>query len=228
MSTPEANDVRERLLHSALSLAAAGGWPSASLAAVAKDAGVSLADAYAQFPTRLSILGGLLGRTDRKVLADGPADLDDAPRDRLFDILMRRFDALAADREGMRAIVRDMPGDPLNALLLAPCFAASMAWMLEAAGLPSTGVGGSLRVKGLAVVYLATLRIWLDDDSIDMAKTMAALDRNLQRADAFARRLPLRSRHRPVGDVSPPDAPPSPPPGPPPAPPEPSPSPVVG
>lgn len=228
MSTPEANDVRERLLRSALSLAAAGGWPSASLAAVAKDAGVSLADAYAQFPTRLSILSGLLGRTDRRVLADGPADADDAPRDRLFDILMRRFDALAADREGMRAIVRDMPGDPLNALLLAPCFAASMAWMLEAAGLPSTGVGGSLRVKGLAVVYLATLRTWLDDDSIDMAKTMAALDRNLQRADALARRLPLRSRHRPVGDVSPPDAPPSPPPGAPPGPPEPSPSPVAG
>lgn len=202
---PEANDVRERLLRSALSLAAAGGWQAASLAAVAKDAYVPLADAYAQFPTRLSILSGLLNRTDRKVLADGPADIDDAPRDRLFDILMRRFDALAADREGMRMIVRDMPGDPLNALLLAPCFAASMAWMLEAAGLPATGVGGSIRVKGLAIVYLATLRTWLDDDSIDMAKTMAALDRNLQRADSLARRLPLRSRHRPVGDASPPD-----------------------
>lgn len=202
---PEANDVRERLLRSALSLAAAGGWQAASLAAVAKDADVPLADAYAQFPTRLSILSGLLNRTDRKVLADGPADIDDAPRDRLFDILMRRFDALAADREGMRMIVRDMPGDPLNALLLAPCFAASMAWMLETAGLPATGVGGSIRVKGLAIVYLATLRTWLDDDSIDMAKTMAALDRNLQRADSLARRLPLRSRHRPVGDVSPPD-----------------------
>lgn len=203
MSMPEDDDVRGRLLRSALTLAAAGGWHSASLAAVAADAGVSLGDAHAAFPTRLALLGGLLSRTDRQVLADGPADIDDAPRDRLFDILMRRFDALAADGEGMRAIVRDMPGDPLNALLLAPCFAASMAWMLEAAGLPATGIGGSLRVKGLAIVYLTTLRTWLDDDSIDMAKTMAALDRNLQRADSVARRLPLRSRHRPVGDVSP-------------------------
>jgi AcrR family transcriptional regulator len=208
---PEDDDVRERLLRSALTLAAAGGWRAASLAAVAEDAGVSLADAYAAFPTRLSLLAGLLSRTDRQVLADGPADADDTPRDRLFDILMRRFDALAADRDGMRAIVRDMPGDPLNALLLAPCFAASMAWMLEAAGLPATGIGGSIRVKGLAIVYLATLRTWLDDDSIDMAKTMAALDRNLQRADSLARRLPLRSRHRPVGDVSRDAPPPTPP-----------------
>jgi len=218
VSTPEHDDVRERLLRSALALAAAGGWHSASLGKVASDAGVPLAEAYAVFPTRLSLLGGLLSRTDERVLADGPADIDDTPRDRLFDVLMRRFDALAADRDGMRAIVRDMPGDPLNALLLAPCFAASMAWMLEAAGLPATGIGGALRVKGLAVVYLATLRTWLDDDSIDMAKTMATLDRNLQRADSLARRLPLRSRHRPVGDVLPP----------PPPPPEASPSPAAG
>ncbi len=211
MSMPEDNDVRERLLRSALTLAAAGGWRSTSLATVAAGADVPLAEAYAVFPTRLSILSGLLGRTDKRVLADGPADVDDAPRDRLFDILMRRFDALEADREGMRAIVRDMPGDPLNALLLAPCFAASMAWMLEAAGMPATGIGGSLRVKGLAVVYLATLRTWLDDDSIDMAKTMAALDRNLQRANSLARRLPLRSRHRPVGDLSPSSQPAAPP-----------------
>lgn len=207
MSTPEDDDLRERLLRSALTIAATGGWRSASLAIVAADAGASLAEAYGVIPTRLSILSGLLSRTDRRVLADGPADPDDAPRDRLFDILMRRFDALAADRDGVRAIVRDMPGDPLNALLLAPCFAASMAWMLEAAGLPAVGIGGSLRVKGLALVYLATLRTWLDDDSIDMARTMAALDRNLQRADSLARRLPLRSRPRPVGDLSTPSAP---------------------
>lgn len=208
MPAPEDGDVRERLLQSALKLAATGGWRSASLAAVAADAGVSLADAYVHFPTRLAILGGLLGRTDRKVLADGPADLEDAPRDRLFDILMRRFDALAADREGVAAIVRNMPTDPLNALLLAPCFAASMAWMLEAAGLSAAGIGGSLRVKGLAIVYLATLRTWLDDDSIDMAKTMAALDRNLQHADSLARRLPMHSRQRPASDLATPAEPP--------------------
>jgi hypothetical protein len=71
------------------------------------------------------------------------------------------------------------------------------------------------------------LRTWLDDDSIDMAKTMATLDRNLQRADTLARRLPLRSRHRPVGDVTPPSSPPGSPPGPPPGPPEPSPAPAA-
>lgn len=203
-------------MDAALARAAAGGWRSASFAAVAADADVSLVDAYTAFPTRLDLLAGLLARTDRRVLEGGPADPEDSPRDRLFDIVMRRFDALASVRDGVVAIIQAMPGDPLMAMQLAPSFAASMAWMLEAAGLATTGVAGSLRVKGLAVVYLATLRTWLDDDSIDMAKTMAALDRNLQRADQLARRLPLRSRRRPVGDVAPP----------PPAPPEASPTPA--
>jgi AcrR family transcriptional regulator len=188
----EDQDLRERLMRSALALAGSSGWRSASLAAIAANAGVSLVEAYVAFPTRLALLAGLLGRTDRRVLEDGPAEPEDSPRDRLFDVLMRRFDALAADRAGVVAIIHGLPGDPLTALQLAPGFAASMAWMLEAAGLSTTGIFGLLRVKGLAIVYLATLRTWLDDDSIDMAKTMAALDRNLRRADQLARRSPTR------------------------------------
>lgn len=183
-------DIRERLLRAALALAEEDGWGAASLGAIAARAGVPLVDAYSAFPTRIALLVGLLARTDRHVLEDGPADDDDNPRDRLFDIVMRRFDALAAERSGVVAIVRALPGDPLAALMLAPSFAASMAWMLEAAGLSTTGVAGALRVKGIGVVYLATLRTWLEDDSIDMAKTMAALDRNLHRAESWARRLP--------------------------------------
>ena len=55
--------------------------------------------------------------------------------------------------------------------------------MLEAAGLSSSGLIGALRAKGLALVYGEAFRVWLGDDSKDMAKTMAALDRALRRAE---------------------------------------------
>lgn len=215
MSADE-RDIREKLTRSALALAGDSGWQAVSLAGVAAHAHVSLLDAYNAFPTRLALLAGLLAHTDRQVLEAGPADPEDRPRDRLFEILMRRFDALAAERDGVATIVRALPGDPLTALMLAPGFAASMAWMLEAAGLATTGIVGSLRVKGLAVVYIATLRVWLDDDSMDMAKTMAALDRNLQRAESLAQRLPGPLRPVDGPDVDPPlpPAPPSPAPSP--------------
>ena len=83
-------------------------------------------------------------------------------------------------------IVRNALCNPLAALCHGPQLLASMAWMLEAAGLSSAGPAGMLRTKGLALIYLATLRAWLDDDSTDKARSMAVLDRGLSRAETVA------------------------------------------
>ncbi len=60
-----------------------------------------------------------------------------------------------------------------------------MAWMLEAAGLSSAGIRGRFRVRALAVLYLCVLRVFVRDDSEDLAKTMAALDRRLRQAEPW-------------------------------------------
>ena len=52
--------------------------------------------------------------------------------------------------------------------------------MLEAAGIPGEGLGGVVAVKLTAAAYVATARVWLRDDSPDLAPTMAALDRRLR------------------------------------------------
>ena len=71
-----------------------------------------------------------------------------------------------------------------------------MGWALEAAGIGPSGPIGCLRVKGLSVIYLLALRVWLNDDSDDMGKTMASLDRNLGRADSLM--AALRRRRAPA------------------------------
>ena len=68
-----------------------------------------------------------------------------------------------------------------------------MTWMLEAAGLQTTGLKGAVRVAGLSGLYIKTLWVWRDDDSPDMAKTMAALDKNLTRAERMASTFGLRA-----------------------------------
>ena len=111
---------------------------------------------------------------------------DDSPRDRLFDILMRRFDVLAPYKLGLAAILRDMPRDPFAGLCHLRRLRRSMTAMLEAAGIPSDGCGGQIRAKALAVIYANAVRVWLNDDSPDMAKTMAALDNGLAQAEKLA------------------------------------------
>ena len=82
-------------------------------------------------------------------------------RDRLFEILMSRFEALTPHRMAVGAFSRDLHSDPIGAICLFPTALTSMTWMLEAAGILSSGPFGLLRAKGLLAVWLTTERVWL-------------------------------------------------------------------
>ena len=99
----------------------------------------------------------------------------------------------------MRAIVGATFCDPAAALCGAFTLRRSMTAMLEAARIGASGLPGVLRVKGLAAVHMSVLRVWLDDDSEDMAKTMAALDKRLRRAES----LVMLCRRRRGGEPEP-------------------------
>jgi AcrR family transcriptional regulator len=185
-ATTAATSPRDRILDAALALAGREGWRNASLRAIAQEAGVSLHEFYGEFRSRAAILGALMARTDAAVLAGTTAaGEDEKPRDRLFEVLMRRFDAMRPHRAALKAIARDLGTDPPTALCSAPAFLRSMAWMLEAAGLSSAGIRGRLHVRALGVLYLCVMRVFVDDDTEDLARTMAALDRRLAQAEPW-------------------------------------------
>jgi AcrR family transcriptional regulator len=175
-------------------LVAAESWHGVSLHDLARESGTSLAALREAVPGKLALLFRHEKAVDRAVLADAvPAMPGSTARDRIFDVLMRRLDALQPNREGIIRLGRDLRTDPLTALAMAPQIAASMSWMLEAAEVDAGGFTGALRVKGLVAVWIATLRAWEQDDTQDLGATMAALDRALDRAERLARTLRLDS-----------------------------------
>jgi len=175
---------RDRIIDAALRLIAQHGWRRRSLAAIAAEADVSILTLYRAFPSKAAILCGFSRRIDEAVLAT-PLDsdamgADERPRDRVFDLLMRRFDALHPYRAALEVLGRELPTDPIAALCAGAGLLRSIGWMLEAAGISTVGLGGIFAVKLTAAAYLATSRVWLRDDSPDLAPTMAALDRRLR------------------------------------------------
>jgi ubiquinone biosynthesis protein COQ9 len=176
------------LVTAAFRLAGEQGWGKVNVAQAARAAGLSLVSARERFPTRAAILlrFGLL--VDQAALLDAPAE--GPPRDRLFDLLMRRFDLLQTHRAGVKAVLRAVPTDPPMALLLACATKRSMRWMLQGAGISATGPRGALQVRGLMALWLWTMRAWERDDSDDLSGTMAAVDSALQRAEQIASWLP--------------------------------------
>jgi AcrR family transcriptional regulator len=175
---------RDRLIDALLRLIAQGGWRRLSLAAIAAEADLPILALYRAFPSKAAMLCGFSRRIDEAVLAtpidSGPPDEDERPRDRVFDLLMRRFDALRPYRPAIEVLGRELPSDPVALLCAGSGLLRSIGWMLEASGIPTIGLGGIVAVKLTAAAYLATSRVWLRDDSPDLAATMAALDRRLR------------------------------------------------
>lgn len=199
------SDQRAAIIAAALKLIAARGWRDVTLRAIATEAAVPFAELYAMFPTKAAIIAGFLADIDRKVLegVEDAADPDETVRDRLFDSLMRRYEALRPHRDAIAALAEGLARDPLAALALRPALLRATAVMLEASGMSAEGFVGALRQKSLAAVHVFVLRTWLHDDSADLSKTMVALDRRLkalegwaQRFDRIAKNLPNQRRKR--------------------------------
>jgi len=204
-------DLSGRIIDAALELAATRGWADTGLADIAATAGVSLAELHDRFRSKTEILLELMQRVDQQVLAATPplpgtaagaegiagpgqtepdagrtGGVSETPRDRLFDLLMRRFDALKPYRAGLARVVRDRPREPAALAVLGTRLGWSIAWVQVAAGLSPDGWRGKLRTVALEAIYLDTFKVWLDDDSADLARTMAALDNRLRQAEQFA------------------------------------------
>ncbi len=122
------------LIAAAFQLAAEQGWRRVSVVAAARAAGLPLARARERFPGRSAILLRFGRLADQAALAEAPSE--GPVRDRLFDLLMRRIDALQTHRAGVLALLRALPAEPPTALLLALATRRSMRWMLAAAGIP--------------------------------------------------------------------------------------------
>ena len=190
-------DHPRQIIEAALSLAEAEGWSDVSLGDIAAEAKLPLSVVYPLFPSKQAVLNGFSQMIDGKVLAEEePEDDQASARDRLFDVMMRRFDALAPHKQAVGRLLYDQLRHPCGALCSACQLRRSMAVMLEAAQLSSSGLRGALRVKGLAAIYLATLRVWLRDDSADMSKTMASLDGYLRRIEGWKERFSARRGRR--------------------------------
>lgn len=203
-------DIPDTIVEATLDLIAEKGWQRLSLGDIAARAKLPVSEVWERFESKEAVLDEWLRRLDRRMTEGGPPDLDESPRDRLFEVIMRRFDALQHHREAVRRLLRDGPGDPRLVFSRAASWPRTLRLMLEAAGISTSGASGLLRVEGLAGIHLAVLRTWLRDDSADMARTMAELDKQLRRAETLSSILWRRPRRdeRDRTETPPPAVPP--------------------
>ncbi len=174
-------------MDAALDLSSRMDWDMVTLTDIADKAHIGLAELHDVFEDKSDILAAYGRRIDRRVLEScGGFDPSTPTKDRLFEILMERFDVLNENRAAVVSVLKSFLPDPKQAVISLPHLGRSMAWMLEAAGIETVGVKGALRVLGLSAVYLAALKVWRKDETSDLSQTMAMIDRALGQAERLA------------------------------------------
>ena len=117
------------------------------------------------------------------------------------EIALEYADRRLTRREALRRLAREAPRDPAMALLTACRIDRSMGWLQEAAELRTVGLRASLGRRALGAVYLRTLRVWFRDESVDLARTMAELDKQLRRIEPVAGLRERRAKGAPEGEA---------------------------
>jgi len=186
MTGTESSDLGDRIACAAVDLAATRGWRGSTVTEIADEAGVTLGELSRHYSCKPEILDGFERLIDRRMLSGVTAGAgNDKPRDRLFEIVMSRFDALMPHRDGVRRIMRELPFDQASGLVLTLAMARSAVWMLAGAGLKVEGPMMPFKMAAITGLYLSVFRVWLNDRSEGMSKTMATLDRRLGQLGSF-------------------------------------------
>jgi AcrR family transcriptional regulator len=186
-ASPPSN--RDRIVDALMRLAAGQPWNDIDIVDIAREANVSLAEFRECFPSKGAVLAAFSRRIDRQVLETAGDDLAGEPaRERVFDVMMRRLDALAPYKAALRRIAWALRQDPLALAALNRLGINSQRFMLASAGVSTEGPLGRLKLQGAVLVFGNTLETWLDDDDPSLARTMARLDRELRRGERVLER----------------------------------------
>ena len=189
MSKKPASDPRARVVDALMSLAAETPWDMITLTDIAERAEISLADLRDLFPSKGAILGGFIRRIDRAVLDGNAADMaGESARERVLDMMMRRFDALLPYRAALASIRKGFGNDPLGLLALNQQALNSWRYMLESVAIETGGPMGGLRIQGAILVFARAFETFLNDDDTALARTMATLDKELTRGEWVLKR----------------------------------------
>ena len=108
-------------------------------------------------------------------------------KDMLFEVLMARFDILQLNRKSFLEIYKYFKSKPQYFIKLLPSFLESMIITAELSKYNVNGLKGTVRLKGLVIVYFITFLQWMDDKNSSLEKTMTALDKNLDQAEKMSK-----------------------------------------
>lgn len=175
---------QQEVIAATFGMIAEKGLGKVKLSSLARKFKVPLTEFYAVYPTVESVLHCYIDQVDAMMIesVDPDYETNGTKRDLYFDMFMSRFDALQEHRDGVKRWLAELPKHPTLWATTLKRWDQSLSLMLDMA---QDSPLFPVKKIGLAGIYLATMRAWMQDETPDMAQTMVSIDKSLAKADNF-------------------------------------------
>lgn len=178
---PTLDEMRAALGPAIAAEAAFDGWSDTALANAAQALGLDAGQARLAFPGGApEMIASWYAAVDAALAAEFPREriVTMKVRDRIAALVLARLALLRPTREAARRALAVL-AQPRNLPLAARLGWGAADTMWRIAGDTATDLNHYSKRASLSAIYAATLLVWMDDDSDDMAQTRAFLDRRI-------------------------------------------------
>ena len=167
------------------------GWTKFSLLQFSKTQKISIKDLKIFFRNKDHILERFSKMIDFKV--ESNIDIEEmkstSKKDNLFELIMLRLEVMQTYKVALRNILSSAKEQPIILKKLSKNIINSLDFYLELSLYYDDTPFDFLKKNAIFIVYSLTFRVWLNDESDDLSKTMAELDKFLSMADKANERI---------------------------------------
>ncbi|MFL2675420.1 MAG: hypothetical protein ACJ0G5_01795 [Alphaproteobacteria bacterium] len=161
------------------------GWTKFSLLQFSKNQKISIQDLKSLFRNKDHVLERFSKMIDYKV--ESNIDVEEmkstSNKDSLFELIMLRLEAMQTYKVALRNILSSAKEQPIILKKLSKNIINSLDFYLELSSYYDDTPVDFLKKNAIFFIYSLTFRVWLNDESDDLSKTMAELDKFLSMAD---------------------------------------------
>ncbi len=189
MKTKKSRLNQTKLIDTTLKLIAKNGIDHVTIDDIALELAVDQNYILSHIQKPNDIYGLITHYINQQLIENFNAEENISKHDQYFELLMERLDLLKPYKKDLAIFIKTLPRMPITSLNFVTSFDKAINLMMNLMGDTMDKPNFHIKKLGLTWTYLATMRVWLKDDSDDSAKTMAALDKNLKRLKTFKNRF---------------------------------------
>ena len=167
------------------------GWEKFSLEKLSTKEKIPINDLKVFFKCKNSIVDKFSRMIDKKIESKLRIDdfKDSSKKDILFELIMMRFDEMEGYKGSLVKILDVSKNKPLLISIITKNVMNTMDFFLELSNSYNNYAFDFLKKNFLFFIYSITFKTWLSDDTEDLSKTMAELDKLLSTAENFQQKV---------------------------------------